>query len=236
MPYLTPDTNPVDTICRVLFIPNDPDFIAIVNGALLTLTVPYNFEKYGALTPEQTAQRFEDMVDQFAYNQGVCRTIGEIIWFAGSASPDARWLFCDGSSVLRADYPDLFNVIGVFFGSVDADHFNIPDLRGRVPLGIGSAPGLTSYAVGDNGGEETHTLVTSETPSHSHTDTGHTHSEGVAAPAVGAAIVGVPIPSAIPAVGITGLGFANLSSAGSDGAHNNLQPYLALNALIVALS
>jgi len=55
-------------------------------------------------------------------------------------------------------------------------------------------------------------------------------------PAVGAALVGVPIPSSVPGVGVTGVGNAALSSAGSDGAHNNMQPSLALNYFIVALN
>ena len=161
--------------------------------------------------------------------------IGEIIAYAGSASPDARWLFCDGSSLLRADYPDLFAVIGVAYGASDGTHFNLPDLRGRVPMAAGAGAGLSARSIGDAIGEETHTLTSAEVPSHSHVDSGHTHSEIVATPSIGAAITGVPVPSAIPGVGVTGLGVANLSSSGGDGAHNNIQPSLAINFLIVAL-
>lgn len=236
MPYLTPEENPTDTICRVLFIPNNNEWLAIVNGALQTLTNAYNFEKQGAVTPEQCAERFRDMVDLLAYNKGACRVIGEIIWWAGETSPDVRWLPCNGDSLPRDLYPDLFNVIGTTYGAVDGTHFNLPDLRGRVAVMKGHAEPLSDYILGENGGEEKHTLNTSEAPSHSHTDAGHTHSEGVASPVVGAAITGVPIPSAIPAISVTGIGYSSLSSSGGNGAHNNIQPYLALNALIVALS
>jgi len=235
MPYLTPNTLPADTICRVLFIPNSLEWLAQVTGALQELTFLNNWEAYGAVTPEQATEAMTTMFDLFCFNQGVCRVIGELICYAGDISPDVKWLVCDGSSLLRTDYPDLFNVIGTAYGAADGTHFNLPDLRGRVPLGAGNGPSLSSYIIGDSGGEESHTLILSETPTHSHTDAGHIHGESIAVPSVGAAITGVPVPSATPGVGVTGSGSAALSSAGSGGAHNNRQPYLAINYLIVAL-
>lgn len=234
MPYLTPENDPTGLTCRVLLVPNDRDWLAIVSGALQELTYSWNFEQYGAVTVERVTQRFQEMNDRMAYREGVCRVTGEIIPFAGTVSPDPAWLLCDGASLLRADYPALFAVIGTVYGAADGTHFNLPDLRGRVPLGAGDAPSLSAYAEGDTGGEETHTLVTSETPAHSHVDSGHTHSEIPAVASFGAALTGVPIPSAVPGLGITGSGFASISSVGSDGSHNNLQPYLAINYLIVS--
>jgi len=236
MPYLTPNTSPTDTTCRALFIPNDPEFLAIVRGALEELTFSYNFDEFGALTPAQTAAAFAPMFDAFCFDKGSCLLIGQIVPYGGSVSPDARYLVCDGSSILRTDYPDLFNVIGTTYGNVDGSHFNVPDLSGRVPLGAGSGFGLTTRANGQTFGEETHVITGSESASHTHIDSGHTHSEGNSLPAVGAAITGVPVPSAVPSVGITGLGAAAISSSGGDGAHNNIQPSLVITYLIVALS
>jgi microcystin-dependent protein len=122
----------------------------------------------------------------------------------------------------------------VVYGSADGSHFNVPDLRGRVPVGIGTGTGLSTYSIGDTGGEETHTITSGESASHTHSDSGHSHAEGNALPAVGAAIVGVPIPSAVPSVGTTGVGFAGITSSGGDGSHNNIQPFIALTYLIVA--
>ena len=88
------------------------------------------------------------------------------------------WVLCDGRSLLRADYPDLFNLIGTTFGSVDSHSFNLPDPRGRT-LGItGSGANLTPRSLGDTIGQETHTLTIQEMPSHNHgvTDPGHSHS------------------------------------------------------------
>jgi microcystin-dependent protein len=222
--------------CRALFIPDDVQWLALVAGALLPLIYPYNFEPFGTATPAETAAEFQTMFDLFSFNQGVCRVIGEIITLAGSTNPNpGNWLPCDGASLLRASYPDLFAAIGVVYGSADGAHFTLPDLRGRVSLGTGTGAGLSAYALGDTGGEETHTLITSETPAHSHTDTGHSHSEIVAAPNVTTIGVGAPEPTAIPGIGVTGIGSASLTSSGGNGAHNNIQPFIALNVYIVAL-
>lgn len=216
-------------------IPDDPDFISIVTGALEELTFLWNFEQYGSLTPQQTVDLLTPMFNAFCFKQGICRMIGEIIPFAGSSSPTTNWLPCDGASLLRSAHPDLFAVIGTTYGSVDGSHFNVPDLQGRVPIGAGTGSGLSTYTLGQTGGEETHVLTTAELASHAHSDTGHAHTEVTAIPAVGAALAGVPIPAAVPGVGVTGVGNANISASGSNTAHNNIQPYLAINYFIVAL-
>lgn len=234
--WLTPDDAPAALASRCIFIPDAVDWIAIVAGALLPLTYPWNFEQFGTATPEETAEAFAVMFDGFSFNTGVCRVIGEIVTIAGASNPNpGNWLSADGASLLRADYPALFAAIGTTYGAADGTHFNLPDLQSRILVGVGTGPGLSTYALGDIGGEETHTLTTPETPSHSHTDTGHSHSEIVAAPNVTTIGPGAPQPTAIPGVGATGLGFAGISNTGGDGAHNNLQPYVALSFYIVAL-
>ena len=52
------------------------------------------------------------------------------IWGGGSSTIPNNWMICDGTSLVRADYPDLYNITGVCFGAADGTHFNIPDLRG----------------------------------------------------------------------------------------------------------
>jgi len=234
VPYLTPDTAPADTVCWTLVIPNAIDWLALVSGALLELGEAYNWEQFGTETPIVTAQIFRDMLDNALFKIGTCRVIGEIVCFAGPTSSITDWLPCDGASLLRADYPDLFASIGTIYGSADGSHFTLPDLRGRTVVGVGSGSGLTPRTLGDSFGEETHTLVTSEQASHSHNDAGHVHAESTAIPALSAAIVGVPIPSAVPGIGVTGSSNAILDSSGGDGGHNNIQPSLSLNYFIVA--
>lgn len=62
--------------------------------------------------------------------------IGLVSAFAGSTAP-SNYLLCQGQSVLRADYPELYAVIGVDYGTESGTTFTIPDLRGRVPTGAG---------------------------------------------------------------------------------------------------
>lgn len=221
MAYLTPDTLPTATRCGVLIYPDSDEFAANIRGALQELTYPWNFVQQGALTPDQTADAYVPMFDAFCFNQGVCRVIGEIIAFAGSTSPDAKWLLCDGSSLLRADYPDLFTVIGTIYGATDGTHFNIPDLQGRTAISAGTGFGLSPRAVGDVGGEETHILTVGELASHVH-GTGNS------------ALLGTSVPPPLDALGPNPFP-AVTGSTGNDDPHNNMQPFLTINYLIVAL-
>lgn len=61
------------------------------------------------------------------------------------------WLPCDGSATRVNAYPALFSVLELAFGGDGRDTFNLPDLRGRTPLGSGDAPGLPAVAVGQRG-------------------------------------------------------------------------------------
>ena len=56
--------------------------------------------------------------------------IGEYKWSCKNEDFNG-WLLCDGRSLPRETYQDLFNLIGTSFGSIDADSFNLPDYRGR---------------------------------------------------------------------------------------------------------
>jgi microcystin-dependent protein len=112
---------------------------------------------------------------------------GIILPFAGSILPNG-WLICDGRSLSKTQYFSLYNTIGDVYGST-ATEFNIPDLRGRVILGVGQGDGLTSRTLGQTGGSETQTLTVNQLPAHNHigttdsdglhihaiTDLGHTH-------------------------------------------------------------
>ena len=118
--------------------------------------------------------------------------VGSIQAFAGANAP-AGWLLCDGSAVGRGNYPDLYNTIGNTYGSGDSSTtFNLPDLRGRMPMGAGTGLGLnasgsgttsgtamTARTRGQWGGEETHLLTGAESgvAAHNHgiTDPGHSH-------------------------------------------------------------
>lgn len=86
--------------------------------------------------------------------------IGSIVMYPVSSVP-SDWLICDGSTFSATEYPDLNTLLG---GNT------LPDFSGRFPLGVGNSgtSGSSSHSLGSDGGEETHTLTTSEIPSHNH--------------------------------------------------------------------
>lgn len=101
--------------------------------------------------------------------------IGSIVPFAGSTLPNG-YLLCDGSSVSRTDYAELFSVIGTKFGSGDGSAtFNVPNLNGRLAIGQSNEHLFASY-----GGEETHALTIDEIASHLHSVPAHGHSNDIA--------------------------------------------------------
>ena len=81
---------------------------------------------------------------------------GSIQAFAGANAPTG-WLLCDGTAVRRQDYPDLYNTLGSTYGNGDGSTtFNLPDLRGRMPIGAGndgSAANGATRSRGDKGGD-----------------------------------------------------------------------------------
>lgn len=83
--------------------------------------------------------------------------IGSIISFAGEDIPTG-WLVCDGNAVASADYSDLYNVIGTKYGG-NATNFNLPDFRGRVPVGLDPTDQLEEFdTLGNSGGSKTDNL------------------------------------------------------------------------------
>lgn len=201
--------------CRRVLIPDQVDWIAIVGGCLLDLTYARNFEQFGTATPAETAAIFSVMFDKFSL-EGACHMIGEVIAWAGSdGPPDDGLILCDGRSVSQSDYPALWEVIGLTYGGTDETDFLLPDLRGKTIISASD-----DFDLADSGGEIEHTLTTAEMPA-------HTHTEVTAVPAIINGGLEAPASSATPSTGITG-------SSGDGGAHNNMQPYLALRYYIQA--
>jgi microcystin-dependent protein len=163
---------------------------------------------------------------------------GSIIAFGGSTAPAGGWLICDGASVTTAAYPALFAAIGYTYGGSGAN-FNLPNLKGRVPVGLDSAQ--TEFdALGETGGAKTHTLSVAEMPAHDHGGVSGSGSIQLTYSLVAAA--SNPVSNANTVRGNTSSPVTNtaagslhdhsIASQGGGGAHNNLQPYIVLNHII----
>jgi microcystin-dependent protein len=153
-------------------------------------------------------------------------TVGDVKMTARQTAPTG-WLICDGSALSRTTYANLFSAIGTTYGVGDGTNtFNIPDLRGRVPVGYDSAQ--TEFdTLGEKGVEKAHILTVAEMPQHSHnfyvggggansTSDGHGTNSGWG-------------------YTVNGIQQSTTTTGGSGGvniSHNNLQPYIAINYII----
>jgi len=211
--------------------------------------------------------------------------IGTIKLHAGSSAPTG-WVLCDGSAISRTTFAALFAVIGTTFGVGDGSTtFNVPDLRGRVPVGQDS--GQSEFNVlGETGGAKTHALTEAELAAHDHNvgelvtgnqSVSHTHAVSITSGTVSSdhthnvpnvispsgsgsgaffeswpggtgsrthTTTGISANHTHAVSGDTGSQSASHShtitgstaDAGSGTAHNNLQPYIAINFIIKAMS
>ncbi|AXS39328.1 tail fiber protein [Breoghania sp. L-A4] len=150
--------------------------------------------------------------------------IGQVETFSFDFCPEG-WMQANGQllAVSNPNYQKLFSLIGTLYGGDGTTVFALPDLRGRVPISAGQGPDLSTYRVGESGGEEAVTLTTETMPR-------HTHSASVqinvpAQPLVTKQSSGQPVngPS-----GKTNDEPVAVRPAGGDQPHENRMPYLAL--------
>jgi microcystin-dependent protein len=203
-------------------MPNTQWYIKEVLDALLSLTMPDNWEKSGDVTVDEVISASTTLIESFSTMLGTIQPI------ATTDVPEYM-LLCNGAMYSKADYPRLYDVLDAAF-IVDADTFVTPNLMGRVVMGAS-----VDYVVGTSGGEIEHTLTVDEIPAHTHIDSGHSHPIKLIdslAFAPGEEPVVVPQPLIAPY--FTESAQANLENTGGGAAHNNLQTYLALRWGIVA--
>jgi microcystin-dependent protein len=140
------------------------------------------------------------------------------------------WADCDGRSLPISQNDALFTLLGTTFGGDGINTFNLPDLRGRTPIGSGQGGGLTDHILGEVGGVESVTLTSSQGPLHNHSFLGDAEDGNTAKVNGNLLAQGYNIyraPSTIVA------NFANGTSVvGGSQPHDNLQPYLAMKWVI----
>jgi microcystin-dependent protein len=161
---------------------------SVNTAALAAASVTGPIIAAGAVDPT----KFSASVSNWARdNAGV--PVGTMVPFAGPNTSVVfpNWLPCIGSAISRTAYSTLYAYLGGYWGNGDGSTtFNIPEMRGRFPLGASyyntatgtwlanPGPGTTGAYPGTVGGAETHVLTTAEMPSHAHgvSDPTHAHS------------------------------------------------------------
>jgi microcystin-dependent protein len=156
--------------------------------------------------------------------------IGAIAPWAGTTAPDG-WLLCDGSAVSRSTYAGLYAVIGIAFGAGDGSStFNVPDLRGRFPLGRDNMGGTAASRVTlEHSAVATTTLGAAggsqfaQQHTHSLTDPGHIHTASTASDGAHTHTVTIATGSGASTGGTnSNTGTATAQATSSDGAHTHV--------------
>lgn len=186
---------------------------------------------------------------------------GLIAPYAGTSAPTG-WLMCRGQLVSKTEYANLYAVIGAnAFGTDTSSDFYLPNLQGRVAVGVSLSD--TDFDRADVGGVKEVTLTSAQSglvghnhgqDAHSHTQDSHSHlvnatyigsatshahnntNDYLSVGTNGAAINGAQSPNALVAAqpGISSTTGVNQAVASSDAsqAHTNLQPFIALNYIV----
>ena len=160
--------------------------------------------------------------------------VGEIRMFAGNFAP-AGWMMCDGQLLPISENETLFQLIGTTYGGDGQSTFQLPDLRGRLPLHMGTASSGTTYQLAETGGVETVTLTVNQIPTHTHPHQCSTGT-GTNASDPANAVASKTDLSQYSTAGSDGTQMGNpaMSSdiAGGSQPHENLMPFLCVNFII----
>lgn len=141
------------------------------------------------------------------------------------------WAFCDGQILPINQNQSLYSLLGTTYGGDGRTSFALPDMRGRTPIHVGSSNGV-SHLLGQKSGEETHTLTAAEMPQHDHVlSASNANANSRLTP--GNAWARSPIQIyRNPGGSTVNMRSGAITNTGGGQAHNNMQPYLALNFCI----
>jgi microcystin-dependent protein len=93
--------------------------------------------------------------------------LGAIFLFAGNFAPRG-YMLCQGQVLPISQYTALFSILGTTYGGNGTTNFQLPDLRGRAPIGEGTGPGLSPVVLGQSAGNQNVSILTNNMPAHSH--------------------------------------------------------------------
>src|SRR5438128_1836511 len=139
------------------------------------------------------------------------------------------WAFCNGQFLPINQNQALFSLLGTTYGGDGRTTFRLPNLQGRVPIHAGQG-----HTLGEQGGEQAHTLSISELPTHVHVASGtsaSTDPNGTNIPTANLLAAG-PGEIYAAAGNLVAMGATTIANTGGSQAHLNMQPYLTLSFCI----
>ncbi|GAC1369313.1 MAG: tail fiber protein [Actinomycetota bacterium] len=159
--------------------------------------------------------------------------VAEIRIFPFNFAPKG-WAFCNGQILPISQNTALFSLLGTNYGGDGKSNFALPNLQGSAPMQPDQGPGLSLHNLGETGGTETVTLLTSTMPSHSHALMASNQPAEDASPGNEAVArsVGASLYQSTVDQNLVALSANALSPAGGGQPHNNMMPSLVLNYCI----
>jgi len=137
------------------------------------------------------------------------------------------WALCNGQLLPINQNQGLFSLLGTTFGGDGRVNFGLPDLRGRVPIHVGSG-----HTLGERGGEQAHTLSISELPTHAHVANASSQPGNQVIPTSNVLSSPLNLSYRAPDNALTSLVSNTLGNVGGSQAHLNMQPFLTLSFCI----
>ncbi len=150
--------------------------------------------------------------------------LGEIRMMSFVFAPKG-WALCNGQLLPINQNQALFSLLGTMFGGDGRVNFQLPDLRARTPIHVGSG-----HTLAEKGGEQAHTLSIAEIPEHQHVASATSDNAVVDAPAGNLLASGANQYAAPPPN--TALVASSVTNVGGSQAHVNMQPFLTLTFCI----
>jgi microcystin-dependent protein len=154
--------------------------------------------------------------------------LGEIR-MAGFGFAPRGWALCAGQTLPINQNQALFSLLGTTFGGDGKTNFLLPDLRGRVPVEVGTQ-GNSAVAYGQKAGEELHTLVIGEMPTHLHNAVASSGPAAAASPSANFWPTGPQLYAASPLN--TPMAAGAITNTGGSQPHENRSPYTVINFII----
>ncbi len=158
---------------------------------------------------------------------------GEIRMFGGNYAP-LNWGFCNGQILDIQAYDQLFSIIGTTYGGDGIQNFALPDFRGRIPVHLGTGPGLSTYGIGVKRGSESVTLTTQNIPAHNHRFNVSTLSASTNDPqdnVIGNTTYEIYKANPDPDQ-FASMHPSSIAPTGQSQSHTNMQPYLCVSFII----
>jgi microcystin-dependent protein len=135
------------------------------------------------------------------------------------------WALCNGQVLPINQNQALFSLLGTTFGGNGQTTFALPNLQGRVPMHMGGG-----HTLGQQGGEQAHTLSQSEMPDHVHVMMASSENADQLL-GTGNVLASTSTRYAQPA-SLTTLHPTSSLPVGGSQAHLNMQPFLTISFCI----